>query len=291
MKIAGIDGGGTKTECLIVDTSGEVIGRGLAGPSNLRNQGIKLSAENINLSLKRAIGRKKIDLDLVFIALAAVEEEYKSELKKLASLLKVKKVVFGSDQEAAFRAGTDDDGILVIAGTGSVVRGWRNGKSFKAGGWGYLADEGSAFWVGVRGYQAIAKSLDFSYKGRLGTEFKNMIELNRWIYKDPMVRIPQLSIVIDKAADEKNKDALAILEEGAKELADRVELVTKRLGFKKEFPLVVSGGMFKSKKFDRFFKREIKKRTPFAKFIVPKNPPVFGAVKIAIGKTDERRDI
>ncbi len=288
--IAGVDGGGTKTECLLSDISGRILGQGLAGPSNPRNQGIDKSAQNILLSIKRAIGRKNIRLSSLYIAIAAAEEEYSGRLKKIsdkiasAGFIDKRAILFGGDQEIAFRAATDEnDGVLVIAGTGSVVRGWKGENQIRAGGRGYLADEGSAFWVGQKAYQAIINHIDLNKKTLITKIFgyEDLNELNRWIYADPTTTVPQLSTAVDLAAEAGDKTALLIMEEGANELAGRVNFIEKSLKFRKEFPLIASGGMFKSKAFVYFFEREIKKEGSFANFIISKNRPVVGAIKMA----------
>lgn len=291
--IAGIDGGGTKTECLVFDIKGNLVGRALTGPSSLRNQGLEICAKNVAKSLKEAIGKKK-GMISIFVGLAAVTEEYtgKTDLIK-KELLKDKRVlrdnvIIGSDQEAAFWSGTDEpDGIVVIAGTGSVVRGWNNEKSFKVGGWGYFADEGSAFWVGSQAYQAIAKELDARGKKTIITKlsgFNNMKDLNMAVYKDPMKAIPSLSVAVNTAAEKGDRIALGILEEGTEELSLGVATVVKKLDFKKDFPLVIVGGMFQSKIFETLFREKVKRSIPFARFIIPTESPAFGALKLAMKK-------
>ena len=292
--IAGIDGGGTKTECIIADIDGNLVGKGLAGPSNPRNQGLEVSAGNIAESFRRAIGKKKGPVSAVFVALAAVEEEYEGKMGLIKKeLLKDRRisrraVIFGSDQKAAFRAGTDEsDGVVVIAGTGSVVRGWRGGEDIKVGGWGYLADEGSAFWIGRQAYQAIAKDLDGRGERTIITKlsgFGNMKDLNEKIYKDPTYLIPKLSIAVDTAANRGDLTALAILKEGTDELLTGVAAVVKKLRFKDPFPLVVLGGMFRSRVFEDLFRKKIKKKIPLARFIFPVGSPALGSLKMAMEK-------
>lgn len=57
-----------------------------------------------------------------------------------------------NDVDAAWAAGLNlADGIAVIAGTGSIALGVRNGASMRCGGWDYLlGDEGSGGWLARR---------------------------------------------------------------------------------------------------------------------------------------------
>lgn len=61
---------------------------------------------------------------------------------------------------AAF--GPAGSGVLVIAGTGSIVMGRTlTGEVVRAGGWGYLlGDEGGGYRIGLAGMQAIARAYD-----------------------------------------------------------------------------------------------------------------------------------
>jgi activator of 2-hydroxyglutaryl-CoA dehydratase len=58
--------------------------------------------------------------------------------------------------------------------------------------------------------------------------------------------------------------------------------VIKKLKFKGKFPIVLIGGMFKSKIVLKTVKREIKKYSPKVQFIRPKKEPVIGAIKLAL---------
>jgi len=209
-----------------------------------------------------------------------------------------------SDQIAAFRAGTDEkDGLVLIAGTGSVCRGWRGlqpthhpparraPKEVKIGGWGWANDEGSGFWAGQKGYQAIFKELDGRGPKTKITKLlfkewklKNKEDLMKKIYgKDSIRNISLISKTVDRASQMGDKVAQSIMEEAGEELSILAISVIKRLNFhNKKFPLVLIGAMFKSKIILNKLKKEIKKLAPRAEFIFPKEEPVIGVVKLAI---------
>ena len=54
-----------------------------------------------------------------------------------------------SDVQIAIEGALDgQDGIVVIAGTGSIALSLKEGMLQRCGGWGYqLGDEGSAYWI------------------------------------------------------------------------------------------------------------------------------------------------
>ena len=298
--VVGVDGGGTKTLAVLADLDGKILKRAKTGPSNPRNIGIEKSVFNLSQGIKKIIKNiERKNIIFVSVALPAIEEEYKSKKKeiktKLSSALKISenKIIIDSDQVIAFKSGTDKkNGIVLIAGTGCVAHGWKNKKQAKISGWGYLGDEGSAFWAGQKTYQAILKDL-----GRRGAKtLITKLVFRKWkiktkenfvkkIYSNPTKFIPLLSIFTEKAAEKKDKIACDILKQAGQELALAVNTVVKKLNFQKQsFPLVLVGGMFKSKIVLNTVKKEVKKTAPKTKFILPKNEPVVGAVKLALEK-------
>ena len=300
--VIGVDGGGSKTLAVLANLKKEILARAETGPSNLRNVGIKTAGANISEAILKTInGISGKNVFSIFIALAAVEEEFKSEKEKIKREIfknpKISKALRGdieivSDQIAAFRAGTDEkDGLVLIAGTGSVCHGRRGKKEVKTGGWGWANDEGSGFWAGQKGYQAIFKDLDGRGPKTKITKLvfkewklKNKEDLMKKIYgKDSIRNISLISKTVDKASQMGDKVARKILEEAGEELSILAISVIKRLNFhNKKFPLVLIGAMFKSKIILNKLKKEIKKLAPRAEFIFPKEEPVIGAIKLAI---------
>ncbi len=304
--IIGVDGGGTKTESWAVDFNGKIIGKAITGPSNLRNSGIKDSVESIVSAIKKSITKKKQrEIKGIVIGIASLNEEYKDK-KNLIKKEIIKsdnifnnlkdKITITSDQEIAFKSGTNEkNGIVVVSGTGCVVRGWKDGKDVKVSGWGWLADEGSACWVGQKTYQLLMKIIDGRLKKSLlislaknKLNVKNAEQLNKLIYsqKAPQI-LSELSLISDLAANKKDKYAINILKQASQELLLSVLTVNNQLKFKEQFPLVLIGGMFNSKIMLNSFKKEIKKNKINAKILMPKKPPVYGAIKLAKEKYEK----
>ncbi len=297
--VIGVDGGGTKTVSALANLNGKILKIGKTISSHPRNLGLEKAIENLAKAIEKVLPKKGKILS-TFIGLPAVAEEYKfkikeieKELKKYRKISKIfkGKVKVGSDQEVAFRAAVNGEGVMLNAGTGCVAHGWKGKKEAHASGWGWLADEGGAFFVGQRVFQAILKEIDGRGKKTLLTrevfqkfKLKKAEDfLNLVYYQNLFKIIPLLSIICDKTGKKGDKVARKILIESAKEASLAAKSVVKKLNFKKEkFPLVLVGGMFKSKIFLDNVKREIKKIAPKAKFILLKKIPVKGAIKIAI---------
>ncbi len=300
--VIGVDGGGTKTEAALSDLNGKIFKIAKCGSSSPRNVGIKEAIGNVASAIEYILKNKiNIKIASTFIGLPATAEEFSLKKKEIEKELFTKKkmrkifegkVKIGSDQEVAFRSGTNKkDGVLIIAGTGCVVHGWKEKKEAHASGWGWLADEGSAFWVGQRSFQAVLKELDGRGPQTLMTrtilqipKVKNIEKLLIRIHsQNPTNIIPRFSILCDKASRKKDRVAQRILRQAGKELALSAITVIKKLKFqKKEFPLVLVGGMFKSNVVLGTVKREIQRIAPKVEFIQPKTRPVIGAIKLAL---------
>ena len=150
----GIDGGGSKTSCLIGDQT-SILGVGTAAGSNPIRVGEARTREALAAAIRQAcsvanVTPEKIDRVCVGVAGAAQPEIAELVSQIISELIPCEIEVFGDmviALEAAFRSGP---GVVAIAGTGSIVYG-RNveGQVARAGGWGFaISDEGSGHWIG-----------------------------------------------------------------------------------------------------------------------------------------------
>ncbi len=298
--LIGIDGGGTKTDCLVVDENNQIVAKASAGPSNPRILGMDLATLNIASSIKKALSDvEKKKIGFLFIGIPAFAEEFKEREEEIRDLvlerlgdfsIDKEDVVVGSDQEAAFISGTEKkDGVIVISGTGSVARGWNKEKEVKTAGWGYLAEGGAAYEVGQKTYQSVVEALDGRDEKTLLTEMvlekfdaKDIDDLNKVIYHlTPVESLAPLSVLVNEAAERGDEVAKKILIDTSSYLFKTAKNTIKRLDFKETFPVVLTGGMFNSKTFLDHFREEIEKEFTLAAVIIPEEKPVYGAVKLA----------
>ncbi len=296
--VIGVDGGGTKTAVALADMDGKIVARALAGIANPRNVGIAASAENIAKGISQVLKRRpEARVESVFIGMPALEEEYKNKKTEILKALKKQipgifksKVTLGSDQMVAFRSGaTGPDGIVAISGTGCAVHGWNNGKEVKVNGWGWLADEGSAFWVGQKTFQAILKS----YDGRVpdtvlektalkNLKLKNLHDLIGFAYTDFAKNIPLLFRVCDDAAGRSDKVAREILIQAGKEISLSVREVAAKLHYFEQVPLVLVGGAYTSRWVADTAMDDIERYYPGKFDFVVIADPVAGAIRLAL---------
>jgi N-acetylglucosamine kinase-like BadF-type ATPase len=162
----GIDGGGSKTRCAVGDES-SLLATVTAGPSNITRVGEVRARESLHEAVRKACVAASIDprqLRCACIGVAgAAREEIASAVRKVvAELIPGEIEVVGDMQialEAAFGKGS---GVIVIAGTGSIAYGRdANGKTARAGGWGFaISDEGSAHWIGRAAVASLLRAAD-----------------------------------------------------------------------------------------------------------------------------------
>jgi N-acetylglucosamine kinase-like BadF-type ATPase len=294
--VIGIDGGGTKTIAALADLKGKILREIEIGPTNPNKIGFEKTVFNLKELISKISKNKKIKF--AYLGLAGGLERDREKRKKIRK--EIQKffdfpIVVDGDQKIAFRAGTDEkNGIVVIAGTGAIAMGWKGKKEEISGGWDWLmGDQGSAFWVGKRVLEEIGNALDGRRKDFRLRKFifkklkikKEKEFYQRFYHQDFVERVASISKFIDEFSRKGDRFSKEILIEAAKEVSKMIISVIKKLNFEKEeFPVVFSGGMFRSKIFREKVENQIRKIASNAKFISLRQKPVIGAIKLAIEK-------
>lgn len=166
--VVGVDGGGSKTRAVILDSEEHVLGEGLAGPSNPLRVGIATAAAAVRDAVDKACSAasiKRHEIAAVGVGLAGVRrEDIRARMREaLSATLGIEQIELVSDGYIALSGATDGQpGIVVIAGTGSICCGVNaRGKRVCAGGWGpVVGDEGGGSWIARRALQAVAYESD-----------------------------------------------------------------------------------------------------------------------------------
>ncbi len=156
--VLGLDGGGTKTDCVLMDEAGAVLARSMAGPSNPLRVGFGVALASIREAARQAIAQAKLPADSKAAAVCAglagagPPESAEKIRALLAAEFEQSKVQVCTDLDLALAATGDGPAIVLLAGTGSFAVG-RNlaRETARAGGYGsQIGDEGSAYDVGRR---------------------------------------------------------------------------------------------------------------------------------------------
>jgi N-acetylglucosamine kinase-like BadF-type ATPase len=160
----GIDGGQSSTTALIGDETGRVLGVGRAGPCNHaaasegRRKFVAAMTESVNQATASAGLTQPPAFEAACLGLSGGPDD-KEVLTK--ETIRTKRYLITHDAHIAMAGATGGEpGIIVIAGTGSMVYG-RNaaGVTARAGGWGYIfGDEGGAFDLVRQALRAVLRN-------------------------------------------------------------------------------------------------------------------------------------
>ena len=165
--VVGVDGGGSHTQCLILDGSGREVGRGSGGPSNHQSVGEQAAQAALAASLSEALasaGRPPLAAACFGMAGLDRDEDHRILRRIAQAVLPGLPLKLVHDGLVALVGGTggQQHGVAVIAGTGSSVVGYTpDGRSARSGGWGHvLGDEGSGYDIARRGLNAATRAQD-----------------------------------------------------------------------------------------------------------------------------------
>ncbi|MEH2202163.1 N-acetylglucosamine kinase [Nostoc sp.] len=313
--VLGIDGGGSKTVCVLMDDLYQVLGRGEAGPSNYQSIGREATSQSIQSAIQNAFeaaiitNTDKIDaicLGLAGVGRAADIELVKDLVKELQNsklpivwALQTANIIICNDALIALVGGIGQSvGIVVAAGTGSIVFGRNHrGDTKRVGGWGYiLGDEGSAYKIAIAGMNAALKSYDGreistsliqGFKQHLDLEsIEDLIEL---IYRRGwgVKKIAALAPIVDLAAASGDIVANIIIDDAVKELVKATSTVIDAI-FNSDSVLevVTTGSVWRGRcKIHDRFAASLVKKFPKVKVIFPRYEPAYGAGLLALQTT------
>ena len=298
--VVGVDGGGTKTEAIIMDADLRVIGEGRAGASNPLRVGITNAAAAVREAIDEACAAAKVrrsDLDAAEVGLAgARRRELRERMRETLMPLGIRDLEVVTDADIALYGATDGaPGLVVIAGTGSICCGINaRGKKLCAGGWGPIAgDEGAGAWIARRALRAIAYASDGRGPQTLLTEFacnyfhvSTADDLTTAIYAPTITneRIAGFGRDVVEAAKRKDEVAERIIFEGGTELGFAAAAVIKNLQMERErFQIAYVGGVFRAagEMILKPLKIEVAKVAPRAYFEPPHFSPAVAAARMA----------
>jgi N-acetylglucosamine kinase-like BadF-type ATPase len=242
--ILGFDGGGTKTECVLMDAAGTILARGFSGPSNPSRVGVESAVREIMKAAELCLHETRVALNAVVALGAGMAGTAKPGMKEamrasLAEAFPGAAVNILTDLEMALAAAGEGPGIVLVAGTGSAAIGRdAQGQIWRTGGYGPLhSDDGSAYDIGSR---AVARAMN--ERERRGTDSSlgrkilekfgcgTWLDLQQRATQQPDQVYPLVFPVVAAAADDGDATAREILVQAAVELSSLVEAVSEYAG-------------------------------------------------------------
>ena len=260
----GIDGGGTKTRCVLADET-TVLAKVMTGGSNIVRLGETQAKEALRTAIRQVCAIAKISPDRIrAICIGAagaarpeIAAKIRSILAELTPEIAHANIEIVGDTvialEAAFGA---DPGVIAIAGTGSIVYGRdAAGRTARAGGWGFaISDEGSGHWIGRRAISAILSARDQSLETTLTAmvlrswKLTTIDELVQQANSTPPPDFPRLFPIVLRAADEADGIARDLLADAGTKLAELTSTVVRRLAPQASadtLPVATTGSVFR----------------------------------------------
>ncbi|MGI6355487.1 MAG: hypothetical protein GX937_04525 [Lentisphaerae bacterium] len=293
--VVGLDGGGSKCAAMLVDASGTVRGMGLGGSTHILYSCPEAVMESIQTAFSQACAGTSLTSDDLMISCGIPQE--------LVSTLAQQTGMGGcearSEYELGMAAAMKSHGILVLAGTGSVVYGGSTeGEYTCIGGQGPLfADEGSGFHIGQLGLRAAFRS---HYNAKRRTILAQTLpalygvsdlrELFTLLYRENTKGVRRLiaraAVGVNAAAEDGDQVAIGVLRRAACELALLLPDVVDKVNLRQaDVPMVASGSVaLNSAIYWREFCAAAARLAPNLTPLQPRLPPVGGAALLGLRK-------
>lgn len=265
MRWLGIDGGGTKTAFSIYDEHMAPLDRFELPTCHYAQAGFDGMQDILTCGITRAEGAGLLDEHYgIGIGMCGYGEgdEATTRIDRIvADVAGSHPYELVNDVESAWAAGLNRaDGIVIIAGTGSIAYGVHDARTMRCGGWDYeLGDEGSGGWLGKELLRAFTRQCDgrdpagplrdlVCRELNLSNEF-DIIAFAQQHLGDRS-RISALAPLVAQAADAGDTSALCIFEHAAHEEAEMVAAIVRGI-FPDEhdagaIPVTYVGGTFKA---------------------------------------------
>ncbi|SDO78445.1 BadF-type ATPase [Paenibacillus sp. yr247] len=313
-KYIGIDGGGTKTVCILGDHEGNLLAESRGESSSVKSRPWEDVQRVLLTLIKDVLDRSGTDVSRlggIFLGLAGSDRP--EDRKRIVDWLQSElpegiPITVHNDAVTALAAGTwGQKGIALISGTGSIAYGFdpATGEFVRVGGWGYLlGDEGSGFDLGRKALIAVMRA----YDGRGEPTTLTRLVLERWslqhpgqlintIYGQDNVRttIADGSKLVMRAAADGDPIAVKLVEEAIQELEELVRTVVTSMAIQlpdevskssqlveNTIPLVITGGLFSDQMFEQRFMQTATMRSGVFDVRLLERPPVIGAYLLAL---------
>ncbi len=165
--IIGIDGGGSKTHAVLIDASGKIIDEAFAGAANIKNDA-SLAFNSITHVIDALFNNHNLVLNQVQIGIGIAgfsDHENLITLQHKLENLYPQLIITSDAHIACLSCHQEQQGSIIICGTGVVGYNISNPKTTQLSGWGFpYGDLGGGAWIGLELCRKLCKSIDETYK-------------------------------------------------------------------------------------------------------------------------------
>ena len=282
----GIDAGGTQSAIVCVDKELNIKYKAKRSGIHAKRISIEKQTELI-FSLIQPVLEKCSDTDIegICIGMAGAGRIEEQQTLQSALLLRDSRFRYLVTSDALIGhvgAFHNENGILVITGTGSIVLGRKGDRWERAGGYGTLTgDEASGYHIATLGLKAISRMFD----GGEGTLLMEFIQQNfgitdrdefiHFIYSnefEPQIIAP----FVLQAADSGDFVCRKIIQTDGEQLAQQVNLIKNKLDMKSP-AIILTGGLQRKKYFQNVIRECIYSNIPDVRWQTPALEPPVGA--------------
>lgn len=275
--VLGIDGGGTKTAFTLMDLDGNIVQSFRLAGSSFDTYGLLEIKERFSEAKKQLVATPIA----VFAGIGGVlSVESKTKCNQLLrEVFEMEKVASDNDVvNALYGLNPNGEGIILIAGTGSVAYGKKGTKTWRSGGYCYQeGDLGSSYDLGRKALQYLGKVLDgrkketpFSLALSKATGINGQIEFASFMETVKRDQVASLSQIV--TAYEAEEEAKNIITHAVDEVTLMIAAVYQKLDIKETTPFGIVGGLGNADTLYRSLLLErIKKELPH---LVVKDEPI-----------------
>jgi N-acetylglucosamine kinase-like BadF-type ATPase len=298
--LIGMDGGGTKTKCILTDLNLKPLYETIGGPSNFLVIGSEKVSETILNLINDCSTSQKITLnEIESIVLGTTgggrrndAEVLENQILKDASQKSaaINKFRVESDARIALEgAFSGKPGSILIAGTGSIMFGKDEaGEIHRVGGFGrFIGDEGSGYRIGRKGLNAVARYLDGRAKS---TKIADLLEqefsistseqLITEVYRNNF-NIAAVAPLVFDAAERGDVTAQRILEDEADELLLHISAMKMKLNVQMLKVSLIGSLLTTANYFSYLFNEKVIRRFIDVQIKEAEHSPEFGAALMA----------
>lgn len=279
----GIDGGGTKTKFDLFDSDKNSIASITMPTIHPAQASFKEAVSVLNTAKEKLLANIN-DSDYVLKVGAGlggygINADYRKKLEDEFSAVFDEFKLYSDAYAAMLGALAGEDGILMIAGTGSIALAKVGDETFRCGGFGYrYGDEGSAYSIGKalisRALKEADGRLDKSIISDLVADYFDNIGFNIIATSDfSRDKIAGLAAVASKYV-ENSESVRDIFLAAAKEISLHIKAIGKNFESGKRIRLSYIGGVFRSE----YIIECIKEMNQGIELVAPIYPPEKGSI-------------
>ncbi|MEV0583729.1 BadF/BadG/BcrA/BcrD ATPase family protein [Nonomuraea sp. NPDC050310] len=308
VRLLAVDGGNSKTDVLLLDSSGEILARGRGGPFVPQSEGVQAAADVIDGVVRQVMGlTEPVEQLVAFLAGADLPEEEEALAAEIGSRGLAGEVVVRNDTFALLRAGASGPwGVAVVCGAGinavGVAPGGETARFLSlgpiSGDWGGGQGlSGETLWHAIRAEDGRGEPTELAelVKTHFGAASVEEVVLDVHFGRLDRDRLLELTPGLFKVAAGGDPIALGLVRRMADEVVAMAGVCLRRLGLLGEpVEVVLGGGVLRARDplLTSLLDERFAEAAPLARQVVAELPPIAGAALAAldrIGATEQAK--